>query len=63
MRVRLPMVQDPLTSRYKAMRLVEEFFADEEDFFLDGPVAKRVAVLDFDPETGAWRRSSYCTPK
>jgi hypothetical protein len=53
MRVRLPMmVQDPLTSRYKGMRLVEEFFADEEDFFLDGPVAKRVAVLDFDSETG-----------
>ena len=63
MRVRLPMmVQDPLTSRYKGMRLVEEFFADEEEFFLDGPVAKRVAVLDFDPETGKLCRGARFMP-
>jgi len=63
MRVRLPqMIQDPLTSRYKGMRLVEEFFADEEDFFLNGPVAKRVAVLDFDPETGKLLRGARFMP-
>lgn len=53
MRVRVPlMIQDPLTSRYKGMRLVEEFFADQEPFYLDGPVTERLAVLDFDPDTG-----------
>jgi hypothetical protein len=30
-----------------------EVFAHDEDFFLDGPVTKRVAILNFDPETGA----------
>jgi hypothetical protein len=63
MKVRLPqMVQDPLTARYKEMRTVEEFFAEEEDFFLDGPVAKRVAVLDFDPESGELVRGARFQP-
>ncbi len=53
MKVRVPMmIQDPLTSRYKGMENTEEFFIDREDFFLDGPVTRRVAVLDFDPRSG-----------
>ncbi|NLS78094.1 MAG: hypothetical protein GXY76_12620 [Chloroflexi bacterium] len=63
MKVRVPlMIQDPLTSRYKGMRLVEDFFIDEEAFFLDGPVTKRVAVLDFDAETGALRHPARFLP-
>ncbi|MGC8827439.1 MAG: hypothetical protein ACP5TV_10590 [Anaerolineae bacterium] len=54
MKVRLPiMIQDPLTSRYKGMRLQESFYVTEEPFFLDGPVTMRLAVVDFDPESGA----------
>lgn len=30
----------------------ENFILTSEEFFLDGPVTKRVAVLDFDPRTG-----------
>ena len=53
MRVRVPlMVQDPLTSRYAGTRSQEGFYVDREPFFLDGPVTRRVAILDFDPETG-----------
>ena len=63
MKVRVPlMIQDPLTSQYKGMRLVEDFFIDEEPFFLDGPVTKRVAVLDFDAETGALRHPARFMP-
>jgi hypothetical protein len=52
-KVRVPlMVQDPTTARIKEMPPVEGFDIDQEDFFLDGPVARRVAVLDFDPVTG-----------
>jgi hypothetical protein len=45
------MIQDPLTARYKEIEPVEHFDIVNEDFFLDGPVTKRVAVLDFDPKT------------
>jgi hypothetical protein len=49
------MIQDPLTSRYKGMDPTEEFFVDREEFFLDGPITKRVAVLNLDPNTGVLR--------
>ncbi len=53
MQVRVPMmIQDEYTSRYKGMRPVESWTIDREDFFLNGPVTRRVAVLDFDPDTG-----------
>jgi hypothetical protein len=32
--------------------LAEDFVIDGEDVFLDGPVCRRLAVLDFDPEGG-----------
>jgi hypothetical protein len=47
------MVQDPLFARYEELKPSEGFDITREEFFLDGPVTKRVAVLDFDPETGA----------
>jgi hypothetical protein len=54
MKVRVPMmVQDPLFGRYEELKPTEGFDITGEDFFLDGPVTRRVAVLDFDPQTGA----------
>lgn len=54
MKVRVPiMVQDPMISHWKGIDSIEHFDIDREEFFLDGPVTKRVAVLDFDPESGA----------
>jgi len=53
MKVYLPvMIQDPRTSQLEGIKPVEGFHADREDFFLDGPVIRRLAVVDFDPETG-----------
>ena len=53
MKVRVPlMIQDPLMAKYKEIEPTEGFDIVEEDFFLDGPVTRRVAVLDFDSETG-----------
>jgi len=50
------MIQDPQIAKYRGVaRIVEKPHVDEE-FFLDGPVSKRVAVLDFDPDTGKLMR-------
>jgi len=63
MKVRVPvMIQDPLTSRFKGMRLQEGFYIDREEFFLDGPVTRRVAILDFDPDTGAQQSAVRFVP-
>ena len=45
-------VKDPEVSDFKDIDPTENV-AIEEDVFLDGPVSPRVAVLDFDPATGA----------
>lgn len=51
-KVRLPlMVQDPLSAQIQKIKAFEGYDAQRE-FFLDGPITNRVAVLDFDPETG-----------
>ncbi len=64
MKTRLPvMVQDPNTTRYKNIKHVEDFFAEGEAYFLDGPVSERVAVLDFDEETGELRAGVPFVPK
>jgi hypothetical protein len=47
------MLDDPQSSRLAGLDDFEEFISRDEDFFLDGPVSRRVAVLDFDPATGA----------
>ena len=46
------MLDDPQSSKLSGLDDFEEFITREEDFFLDGPVSRRVAVLDFDPATG-----------
>jgi hypothetical protein len=52
-KARLPiMLDDPQTSKYGGLDDCEEFITRDEGFFLDGPVSRRVAVLDFDARTG-----------
>ena len=54
MKVKFPLlIQDQLTAQMKGMEPVEYLSKHHEDFFLDGPVTKRVAILNFDPDTGA----------
>jgi hypothetical protein len=54
MKVRIPMlVQDQTIAAQKEMRLTEDCVFESERFFLDGPVTERLAVLDFDPASGA----------
>lgn len=55
MKVRLQsIVQDPLTAKEKDLRAIEGTdVEDEEQFFLDGPIGRQVAVVDFDDRTGA----------
>lgn len=54
MKARVPvLIKDPSVSDWKGVPLAEPFTVEEEDFFLDGPVTRRVAVIDFDPATGA----------
>lgn len=54
MNIRVPiMVQDQVTALYMGMDPAEQFEVKNEPFFLDGPTVRQVAVLDFDPNTGA----------
>jgi hypothetical protein len=46
------MIKDTMHSEYLGVPLTENWECDDEEFFLDGPVTRRVAVLDFDPATG-----------
>lgn len=47
MKAKLPMmIDDPQTAK-AGLDLYERFETREEDFFLDGPVSRRIAVLDF----------------
>jgi hypothetical protein len=46
------MVQDQWTAEQKGMDPTEDVDITREGYFLDGPVTRRVAVLDFDPNTG-----------
>lgn len=53
MKVRIPiMIQDPQVAKDQGIEAIEGFQPEQEDFFLDGPVSRRVAILDFDPDTG-----------
>ncbi len=55
-KLRLPMmVQDPAVAQYKGVQLLDNVELDEE-FYLDGPVSKRVAVIDFDEKSGALQK-------
>ena len=55
MRVKIPrMIDDPYAfGKAEGEPPFEMTTTLEEGFFLDGPVTRRVAVLDFDPATGA----------
>ena len=55
MKIRVPyLVQDPALTVSKGMTKPIEFRTfDRETFCLPGPVSRRVAVLDFDPDSGA----------
>lgn len=63
MKARVPlMIQDPSLQRYALKRIIEYFDIDQE-FLLDGPVTKQVAVLDFHQKTGVLLRgNSYLVP-
>jgi len=55
-RVKIPrIIDDPYTFQAAPGQLPYEMTTStsEEDFFLDGPMTRRVAVLDFDPDSGA----------
>jgi hypothetical protein len=56
------MIQDPEISQVKGIALFERVELGHEDFFLDGPVSRRVAVLDFDPATGELVKGARFTP-
>ena len=54
MKAKVPvLIKDPSVSEWKEVPLSEQFTVEDEDFFLDGPVTRRVAVVDFDPRSGA----------
>lgn len=53
MKVEVPViVKDPEVSEWKGVSPTEVVTIETEDHFLAGPIAPRVAVLDFDPATG-----------
>jgi hypothetical protein len=53
MKVHVPIfVQDFWTSKQLGTKTLEGFYIEDEPFFLDGPITRRVAVLDFDPDSG-----------
>ena len=63
-KVEVPMMVDDARFAPQGRGNATEVVRIEEDFFLDGPVSRRVAVLDFDPETGALEPGvSYIPPK
>lgn len=53
MKISLPIfVQDRWAAERDRIKPIEHFFPkQEEEFYLDGPTTRRMAVLDFDPDT------------
>lgn len=50
---RIPiMVKDRMMEQYGEMPLTENFIIRREAFFLNGPVTRRIAVIDLDPTSG-----------
>jgi hypothetical protein len=53
MKVRLPaLFQDTEQPTFKGGEALAQAIQLEDTYFLDGPISRRVAVLDFDPDTG-----------
>ncbi len=46
-------VQDRWTAEKNQEDITEGFYIEDEPFFLDGPITRQVAILDFDPDSGA----------
>jgi hypothetical protein len=56
MKITVPvLMKDPAVVQYKDLDLVRDFDVGHEEFLLDGPISKRVAVLDFDAARGTLR--------
>ena len=56
MKVKVPvLIKDPEVAQYKDLPLVEDFVVEQEELFLDGPVSRRLAILDFDADAGGLR--------
>jgi len=63
MRVQVPvLIKDPSVSQWKDLPLAEPFEIENEDVYLDGPVSRRVAVLDFEPGSGRLRLGARFIP-
>ena len=63
MKIRIPlMIQDPMTAKRRGIKPIEGFDPDREVFFLDGPVTKRIAILDFSPTTGGLLKGATFRP-
>jgi hypothetical protein len=53
-KIRIPtLIKDPVTTAFLEMETFEPVTINREDFFLDGPISRRVAILDFDQDTGS----------
>lgn len=54
MKVRIPaLFQDTEQPTFKGGEVLSQRIELEDRYFLDGPISRRVAVLDFDPDSGA----------
>lgn len=63
MKIRLPlMIQDPSLTDLERDMWYEGFHPDKEEFYLDGPVSKRLAVIDFDPKDGSVKCDAIFQP-
>ena len=63
MKVRVPLlIKDKLATELIGVKRTEGFEITDEPFFLDGPVTRRVAVLDLDAETGALHPGAVFRP-
>lgn len=62
-KVTLPMmVQDPALELEEGVKLIRNVEMEDE-FFLDGPISRRVAILDFDDTSGALREGVRLLPE
>lgn len=63
MKVRLPaLFQDTEQPTFKGGEALAQAIQLEDAYFLDGPISRRVAVLDFDPETGVLLEGAKLKP-
>lgn len=61
-KIRIPMMVDDERFAPQGRSDLTENVDIEDEFFLDGPVTRRVAVLDFNPDTGALETGAHYLP-